>query len=244
METQAPKRLSKVLASAGVASRRACEELIFSGKVAVNGSIVRVPQTLVQIGVDRITVSGKAIVEAEEKVYFILNKPRGYICSNVRVGTKKLITDLFKDLPYRLFTVGRLDRDTTGLLIVTNDGHFTHKVIHPSSNIVKEYVIKTQQEITHQHLISISNGTWIEGARVRPFRVRKIRKGTLKIAVKEGKKREVRLLAENAGLTVLELCRVRIGELQLGDIPEGMYRPMTEIEKTYFLSSKKQLNTL
>lgn len=230
-----PNRLSKVLAAAGIASRRACEELIFEGKVTVNGEIVRVPQTFVQIGVDRITVSGKMLVEEEEKVYFLLNKPHGYICSNFRVGTKKLVVDLFRDLPYRLFTVGRLDRDTTGLLIVTNDGHFAQRAIHPSSNVVKEYVLKTQQEIMHNHLAAISAGTYIEGVKIRPVKVSKVRKGTVKIAVKEGKKREVRLLAENAGLTVLELCRIRIGELVLGDIPEGMYRPMTEHEKALFL---------
>ncbi|MBM3198304.1 MAG: rRNA pseudouridine synthase, partial [Chlamydiae bacterium] len=131
METK--KRLSKVLAAAGVASRRAAEELIFAGKVTVNGSIVTTPQTLVSPKEDAICCEGKKVGYEEAKLYFLLNKPKGYICSNARVGTKKIVRDLFAKIPQRLFTVGRLDRETTGLLIVTNDGHFANKVIHPSS---------------------------------------------------------------------------------------------------------------
>src|SRR5271169_5561850 len=126
------KRLSKALAAAGVASRRACEELIFKGKVTVNGEIVIVPQTLVSWEKDEISVDGVPLKTEQGKVYFILNKPKGYICSSARIGSKKLVVDIFQNLPYRLFTVGRLDRDTTGLLIITNDGHFANQVIHPS----------------------------------------------------------------------------------------------------------------
>jgi 23S rRNA pseudouridine2605 synthase len=231
------KRLSKALAAAGVASRRASEELIFSGCVKVNGKVVLVPQTLVDWDSDAILVHDQPIRGEEKKFYFILNKPHGYICSNKRIGSKKLIIDLFSQYSSRLFTVGRLDRDTTGLLIVTNDGHFANKIIHPSSNISKEYLIKTPHEITDVHLKAISKGTIIEGSLIRPFRVTKVRKGTLKIVVKEGKKREVRLLVQNAGLDILELSRIRIGGLQLGPIPEGMHREMTEIEKQLIFKS-------
>src|SRR5271169_5148464 len=136
METK--KRLSKALAAAGIASRRAAEEIIFEGRVKVNGAVVKVPQTLVDWDSDAIVVDGEPINGEEKKVYYVLNKPHGFICSNARIGSKKLVLDLFAGLPYRLFTVGRLDRDTTGLLIVTNDGHFANRVIHPSSNISKE----------------------------------------------------------------------------------------------------------
>lgn len=229
-------RLSKILAAAGVASRRACEELIFSGQVEVNGKVVFLPQTFVSFDKDAIKVNGSLINGEEKKVYYILNKPHGYICSNKRIGSKKLVIDLFQTMHQRLFTVGRLDRDTTGLLIVTNDGHFAQKVIHPSANLVKEYLVKTTQEISHEHLETISEGTLIEGSWIRPFKVIKVRKGTLKVCVKEGKKREVRLLVEKAGLTIVSLSRIRIGELSLGTIPEGGWREMTEQEKSLFLS--------
>ena len=225
------KRLSKALAAAGVASRRAAEKLIFEGRVKVNGSVEKVPQALVNWSTDLILVDDEPIQGEERKVYYILNKPHGFICTNTRIGTKKLVIDLFAHLQLRLFTVGRLDRDTTGLLLVTNDGHFANKVIHPSSNIAKEYLVKTSQEITDVHLKAISKGTYIEKSWVKPVKAEKVRKGTLKVVVKEGKKREVRLLVQNAGLEILELSRIRIGGLRLGPIPEGTFREMTENEK-------------
>jgi len=225
------KRLSKALAAAGVASRRASEELIFAGKVTVNGSVVKVPQTLVNWGKDRICVEGKEVRAEEKKVYYILNKPKGYICSNKREGTKRLVIDLFTEEKNRVFSIGRLDRDTTGLLIVTNDGHFAQKVIHPSRNISKEYLVKTREEVSHEMLTKISKGTLIEGVWIKPHKVQKMRKGTLKIVVKEGKKREVRLLVQNAGLEIISLARIRIGELRLGSLPEGKWREMSEREK-------------
>jgi 23S rRNA pseudouridine2605 synthase len=225
------KRLSKALAAAGVASRRAAEEIIFEGRVKVNGKMVVVPQTMVDWKKDTILVDESPIKAEEEKVYFVVNKPHGFICTNTPLGTKKLVIDLFAHLNLRLFTVGRLDRDTTGLLIVTNDGHFANKVIHPSSNISKEYLVKTSQEITDVHLKTISKGTYIEGSWIKPVRVEKVRKGTLKVVVKEGKKREVRLFVQNAGLDILELSRIRIGGLRLGPIPEGSFREMTDDDK-------------
>lgn len=223
-------RLSKVLAAAGVASRRACEQLIFDGQVMVNGKTVLIPQTIVQLGKDKIVVAGKPIKTAEPKVYYMLNKPVGYVCTNRGDASSKIVLDLFPEAMQRLFTVGRLDKDTTGLLIVTNDGNFANKVIHPSSNIQKEYVAKTNQEITDAHLIAISSGVQIEGVHVKPLRVRKVRKGTLKIAIMEGKKREVRILLEAAGLETLSLSRIRIGHLQLGTLPIGAWRELTPNE--------------
>lgn len=224
-------RLSKVLAAAGVASRRACEELIFQGKVKVNGETVLVPQTLVNPETDTITVDNQPIKKKEDKVYYLLNKPAGYICSAKRSGQSKIVLDLFKEEGSRLFTVGRLDKDTQGLLIVTNDGHFANQVIHPSANIQKEYLAKTDQEISHDHLIAISNGTLVEGAFVKPIKVEKVRRGTLKIIIGEGKKREVRMLLSAAGLKVKELTRIRLGGLHLGPLPVGSWRSLTEKER-------------
>jgi len=232
------KRLSKALAAAGVASRRACEELIFDGKVTVNGKLILTPQTLVSLEKDHIAVDGQPIKKAQEKVYFILNKPKGYICSSARVNSKKIINDLFAHLPYRLFTVGRLDRDTTGLLIVTNDGHFAQEVIHPSRGVTKEYLVKTAHEITHDHLTRISKGCLVEGVWVTPSKVSKVRRGTLKVCVQEGKKREVRLLVQGAGLEIVSLHRIRIGTLVLGDLEVGEFRPLTEAEREELLAGR------
>lgn len=225
------KRLSKALAAAGIASRRACEEIIFEGRVQVNGLTVNIPQTLVDFEKDRITCDGSVVTKEEKKLLFMLNKPKGIICSSVRIGKKPIVIDLFSSFQERLFTVGRLDKDSTGLILVTNDGHFANEVIHPSSNIIKEYLVKTAQEITAQHLEMLSKGARVDEKWVRPVSVQKVRKGTFRICVKEGKKHEVRIISERADLKVLELTRIRIGGLQLGSLAPGQYRPLNELDK-------------
>jgi len=229
------KRLSKVLAVAGVASRRKCEEIIFQGKVSVNGRLTLVPQTLVSLEEDWITVDKVPLKKEQQKVYFMLNKPKGYICSNLKQGTKKLVVDLFSHLPYRLFTIGRLDRDTTGLLLVTNDGHFAQSVIHPARGFTREYLIKAVQEITQEHLTALGRGCFVEGSWVKPVMVSKVRRGVFKIVLGEGKKREVRVLVKKAGLEILSLHRIRIGSLVLGNLPVRAYRSLTEKELRSFV---------
>lgn len=230
------QRLSKVLAAAGVAARRACEELIFKGLVKVNGEVIRLPQTFVDPLVDQIMVENQVIEKPEEKVYYLLNKPAGFLCSTRRTGQAKLVLDLFQEEGHRLFTVGRLDKETQGLLLITNDGHFANQVIHPSANIQKEYLVKTNQEVEYKHLVIISQGTLVEGVFVKPIKVEKVRRGTLKIVISEGKKREVRLLLDAAGLKVKELTRIRVGGLKLGNLPAGSWRPLTEKEKRLILN--------
>lgn len=230
------KRLSKALAAAGIASRRASEELIFAGRVQVNGETIKLPQHHIDWEVDQIAVDGEIVRKEQKKVYYMLNKPTGFICTNIRPGKKKIVLDLFPEALERLFTVGRLDKETAGLLLVTNDGHFANQVIHPSSNIIKEYIVKTLQEITPEHLETLSQGARVDEKWVRPVSVRKMRKGTFRICVKEGKKHEVRIIAERAGLKVLELTRIRIGSLLLGSLPIGEYRPLTEKDKALLFS--------
>ena len=225
------KRLSKALAAAGIASRRACEELIFGGRVKVNGEVVKIPQTLIDWTIDQIVVDESPIQAEEGKVYYMLNKPAGYICTSIRPGQKRIVLDLFQEKSLRLFTIGRLDKETEGLLLVTNDGRFAHDVIHPSSNIVKEYIVKTAQEITPEHLEILTQGARVDEKWVRPVSVIKVRRGTFRIIVKEGRKHEVRIIAERAQLKVLELRRVRIGSLILGTLPVGEYRPLTERDR-------------
>lgn len=230
-------RLSKYLADSGVASRRKCEEFILSGKVSINGRIIKKPQEKVSPD-DIVLLEGVPVKPEQKKVAYLLHKPKGLIASAKPYPGQKSVLDLFKSEPYRLFTVGRLDKDTTGMLIVTNDGELSQKIIHPSSDIPKEYVAKTNCEITAAHLKKISEGIYIEKILVKPEKVSKVRKGTVKIVVKEGKKREVRRLIENAKLRVLELKRTRIGDLSMGNLPYGMWRPLTEKDIRALLMQK------
>jgi 23S rRNA pseudouridine2605 synthase len=229
------QRLSKILASRGVASRRGCEEIISEKRVKVNGTLVTVPQTMVAESA-HITVDGMDTA-LQKKVYFILNKPKGYVCSN-SPQYKKRVLDLFQNVNLRLFTVGRLDKNTKGLLIVTNDGKFANDVIHPSRNLEKEYLVKTSQNITHDDLLKIADGAFIEKKLVKPTFVKKVRKGTVKIGIKEGKKHEVRILIKKAKLKIVELKRIRIGPLVLGTLQEGYYREMRSKEIDLFLKTK------
>jgi 23S rRNA pseudouridine2605 synthase len=235
------KRLSKALAAAGVASRRACEELIFGGHVKVNGAVVKVPQTLVDWASDRIVVDESPVSAEQKKVYYMLNKPAGYLCTNARPGQKKIVFDLVPHGNERLFTIGRLDKDTEGLILITNDGHFANDVIHPSANITKEYIVKTAQEITPEHLETLAQGARVDDKWIRPVTVSKVRRGTFRIIVKEGRKHEVRIIAERAQLKVIELCRVRIGALTLGTLPLGECRVLTDREKQLLFESKDGL---
>lgn len=231
------KRLSKALAAAGIASRRACEELIFAGRVQVNGETVKLPQHPVDWEADHIVVDGQTMKGEQKKIYYMLNKPTGYICTSVRPGKKLIVLDLLLDVRERLFTVGRLDKETSGLLLITNDGLFANQVIHPSSNVIKEYIVKTASEITPDHLEALSQGARVDEKWVRPVSVHKLRRGTFKIRVSEGKKHEVRIIAERAKLKIIELTRVRIGSLVLGTLPVGAYRPLTEKDKSLIFSN-------
>lgn len=232
----ATQRLSKALAHAGIASRRAAEELIFQGTVTVNGKVVLVPQTMVDIERDVIVHDGKRI-RLEEKVYYILNKPAGYICTNA--PSKKRAIDLIGPTNYRLYTIGRLDRDTSGLIILTNDGEFANSIMHPSKRIHKEYLVKVDKEVLHEHLVAMSEGMWVEGAFVKPISVNKVRRGTLKVVICDGRKREVRRLVEKAGLETVALTRIRIGGLVLGKMPEGHFRELTAKERELLLQTQK-----
>lgn len=224
------KRLTQILQHAGVASRRKSEELIFEGKVRVNGKVILVPQTLVNPIRDRVDINGQTLRQ-EKKHYFLFHKPKNVLCSHVKYSKKTvLVIDYFAHISSRLFTAGRLDKDSSGLMIVTNDGAFAHALMHPSFEITKEYLVKTKEEVTHEHLVKLSEGIVIEDIFVKPVEVNKVRKGTFKIVLQEGKKHEVRLLVAAARLTLIELKRIRIGPFNLDSLPIGGYRSLTQPE--------------
>ncbi|URE04575.1 ribosomal large subunit pseudouridine synthase [Musa troglodytarum] len=227
-----PQRLSKVLAAAGVASRRSCEELIFEGKVTVNGSVCTSPQSRVDLAKDSIYVNGNRLSKKlPPKLYFALNKPKGYICSGVE--DSKSVVSLFGDflknwsksnpgLPKpRLFTVGRLDVATTGLIIVTNDGDFAQRISHPSSELRKEYIATVDGKVNRRHLGALSEGTKVEGVHCIPDLVELLSnqpdasRPRLRIVVHDGRNHEVRELVKIAGLQLYSLKRVGIGGFRL-----------------------------
>ncbi|BDA41490.1 Putative ribosomal large subunit pseudouridine synthase [Coccomyxa sp. Obi] len=239
------ERLSKVIARAGIASRRKAEDLITEGLVKVNGEKILVPQHQVIADKDKIVVNGKELPRTTELWYFAANKPKGYLCANVpgKDGTTRLVIDLFEDwrktvwkrkhpdpraVPPRLFTVGRLDVASTGLIFVTNDGMWAQSVQHPSAGITKEYIVTCSAEPTRRQLETIAAGCEVDGAFVTPVAVAPVKdvgqKDRLRIVVAEGRNREVRTLVAHAGLDVVALKRVRIGgyrlprELGLGQI--------------------------
>lgn len=244
-----PERLSKVLAKAGVASRRGSEEVIFEGRVTVNGAICKTPQTLVDPLKDAIYIDGNSLPKKlPPKLYFALNKPKGYICSSGEDDLKSVLSLLDEYLKIwikrntgvpkpRLFTVGRLDVATSGLILVTNDGEFAQKVAHPSSGLTKEYVTAVEGKVTKRHLRAISEGTLVEGVHCTPVAVELIpaqaneRKQRLRIVVCEGRNHEVRHLIEKAGLELYSLKRVRIGDFKLPqDLSIGKHQVLGEAQ--------------
>ncbi|MGD2168864.1 MAG: pseudouridine synthase [Chlamydiota bacterium] len=233
------KRLSKALADAGIAARRKAEEMIFDGRVKVNGKIVLTPQTKVVVGKDKILVDEEFRVRPVVKKTFILNKPKGYICSNTAEDQERLVIDLFYREKTRLFTVGRLDKDTTGLLLVTNDGELANQIIHPSSDIVKEYHLRVADEITPEHIQKLQKGAFIDKRRVKPTYVKKIKSNHLIVGIKEGKKHEVKILALRARLRLRDLKRTKIGSLCLDKLPLGAYRALTKKDKEKLFSLSK-----
>lgn len=234
------QRLSKILSRAGVSSRRKAEEIILSGRVTVNGKKILLPQEMCDPDRDSILLDGAKVHTEPPLRYFAVNKPKGYICSAAETLQKRAI-DLvpFAD-SLRLFTIGRLDKDTEGLLLLTNDGQLAHRLMHPSFETEKEYLAKVDRELQKEHLDAITKGCIVEGSHVRPKRVQKIRRGTIKLTLVDGKKHEARELLRHAGCPVVTLTRIRIGSIVLGTLPLGAYRELTKKEIEGLLPTKNK----
>lgn len=221
--------LIKILSQTGLGARRQLQDLILQGAISIDGKVVTDLSLVTDPYKHSICIFGQPIPNAQEKAYYILNKPKGYLCSHNTMGKK--VVDLFEETGLRLFTVGRLDRDTLGLLIVTNDGDFSHRIAHPSNQISKEYLVKVNKEVEDHHLKAIAQGALVDGKWVKPKKVTKVRRGSIKVVVTDGRKHEVKHLMMAADLTVLELKRIRIGGLTLGSLPEGSWRPLSPKER-------------
>jgi 23S rRNA pseudouridine2605 synthase len=225
-------RLHKYLASTGAGSRRECETFIEQGRVSVNGKVVTKLGTKVDPASDKILLDGERVA-AEEKVYYILHKPAGVICTNSDERGRMRAVDVVRDEKHRVYTVGRLDAESTGLIVVTNDGAITNIICHPRYRIEKTYHVVVRGEMTREMLAQVEAGVWLSEGKASPARVRAIarnpkRNETLvEITLFEGRNREVRRIFARVGLQVRRLTRVKLGPLELGDLPLGAYAKLT-----------------
>ncbi|MFD2371819.1 pseudouridine synthase [Brevibacillus sp. GCM10020057] len=232
------ERLQKVLAHAGVASRRHCEELIVQGKVQVNGKVVQELGTRVDPATDKITVNGKPI-RIEQHVYLMLYKPTGVITSVSDPQGRRVVTDLLKGVKERVYPVGRLDYDTSGLLLLTNDGDLANRLAHPSYEIDKVYRAWVRGVPSQDKVKMLATGIRLEDGMTAPGEARLLKatatkdKALIELTIHEGRNRQVRRMCEAIGHPVVTLERIRLGFLTLEGLEPGQYRPLTsaEVEK-------------
>jgi 23S rRNA pseudouridine2605 synthase len=226
-------RLNKYIADCGLASRRHADELISDGLVMVNGKKVFELGVKIDPASDRISVKGKPLKPLAQKVYVMFHKPRNVVTTMHDPEGRPTIGDFFDRLPVRVYPVGRLDWDTEGLILLTNDGDFSQSVTHPSKEITKTYFAKVSGQPTEEQLNKLRRGISIIGGKVQAKAVERIRRATpgqksdqydwIKIVITEGKNRQVRLMFEKIGFDVMKLQRVAIGRLRLGNLERGQY---------------------
>lgn len=231
-------RLQKYIAMCGVASRRKAEELIEKGVVKVNGEKITELGTKVEIGADTVMVNGNIIKTEQKNYYIMLNKPVGYVSTVHDQFERPSVLDLV-ELKSRLFPVGRLDYDTSGLLLLTNDGDFTYKVTHPKFQMNKTYIAVIKGGITIAGLNRLRRGVKIEDYTTSPAEVEILEAKDgytqIKITIHEGKNRQVRKMFESVGCKVVELERISIGDIILGNLPLGRWRHLTSHEVNYLM---------
>jgi pseudouridine synthase len=231
----AEQRLQKVLASAGVDSRRKCEELILSGQVSVNHKVVDTLPAFVDPEKDIITVNGRKI-RAVQKVYFLLNKPKGVICTNIDPRGRKKAIDLVHTNE-RIFCVGRLDADTTGLIILTNDSELTNRLTHPRYGIPKTYVVEIKGEIAGQQVEKLKKGVRLAEGKTGRVSVKILKRrrneSSIEITIRQGLNRQIRRMFAKVGLPVRSLTRTCIGKLTIQGLGVGKFRMLTTSEIAY-----------
>lgn len=221
-------RLQKFLAAAGVCSRRKAEDLIRAGRVQVNGRVVAELGAKADPQSDRVAVDGQAVRPPQRMVYIALNKPRGYVCSCRHAG-EKIVLDLV-NVPERIFPVGRLDKESTGLLLLTNDGRLHLKLAHPSFDHEKEYEVAVARPISDSALRRMAEGMPMLRTRTRPAEVQRIDSRRFRIVLKEGRNRQIRRMVSRLGNAVVDLRRIRMAHIRLDRLPQGRWRYLTERE--------------
>jgi 23S rRNA pseudouridine2605 synthase len=232
-------RLQKFLADAGVASRRAGEQFILAGRVAVNGQPVRLLGTKIDPEQDQVTVDGKP-VRSQRKLYVALHKPRGCVCSKQDEHQRPTVYDLLPKEWQIVNSVGRLDYASEGLLFLTNDGEFALRLTHPRYGVRKRYVVTVEGKMDEEILKRFTSGLWLEGEKLKAERgwivTASKTQSVVELELAEGKNREVRRLFESQGLTVRRLVRTQIGKIKLGELKPGRWRALTLSEIKTLLS--------
>lgn len=241
-------RLEKYIATSGIASRRAVKRAIREGRVTVNGTEILIPGHPIDVESDCIEFEGKQVEPLTERIYLMLNKPAGYLTTRCDERGRPTVMDLLTELPESIYPVGRLDLETEGLLLFTNDGNFANRLMHPSHEVDKTYLAWVDGTPTNRALDRLRNGVTIPGGITSPAKIKRLnvkhtststakkktgKNGTLskfKVIIHEGKKRQVRLMFKAVGHRVIRLKRTRIGELGLGNLPQGQYRFLTPAE--------------
>lgn len=239
------QRLNKILSMAGLTSRRKADEWIKSGRVTVNGRLAAELGIRAVWGVDHIKVDGEDIPKPGPRIYLILNKPFGFISSLSDPQGRSLVTDLLKDIPQRVYPVGRLDFDTLGLLLLTNDGEWAYRMTHPRYQIPRTYKITLSGEITDEAINRLRGGVDLEDGPSGPSKANLIsrndRQSIVRMTITQGKFRQVRRMVEAVGYTAVHLVRTGFGNLRLGDLRIGEYR---YLETTEVVSIKKLVGLL
>ncbi len=228
------ERIQKIISAAGITSRRAAEELIAEGRVRVNGTVVTELGTKADPNKDHIKVDGKLINPKQPPTYIMLNKPAGFMTTMADPEGRPTVHDLLKGVKVRVYPVGRLDYNTEGLLLLTNDGDFAHLITHPKHEFPKTYLVKLKGVLDDGAIAALEAGVFLKDGKTAPARIRKIRKeeanSWVDITIHEGRKRQVRRMFDHMGHSVIRLKRVKTGGLTLGDLAEGAYRHLTSPE--------------
>lgn len=229
----AQERLQKYLSECSVASRRKSEELILQGRVFVNGKKASIGDK-VDPKTDIVTVNGKKVHKVKEKYYIMLNKPRGYVTTMSDELGRKCVKELVADVGAVVYPVGRLDRDSEGLLLLTNDGEFANNIMHPRKHIPKTYRVTVRSALTEDQITSLSGGVMIDGRQTLPAEVRLLEKSenrsVFEIVIYEGRNRQIRKMCEETGLEVARLKRTAVGGVKLGMLHTGSWRELSEDE--------------
>lgn len=226
-------RLQKYLAECGVASRRAAEKMISDGRVSVDGQTITEMGVQVEIGQD-IRVDGKLVTPEPDKYYIMYHKPAGEVTTVSDPEGRTTVLDRFRDFPARLYPVGRLDYDSEGLLLLTNDGTLTEQLLHPSHEVEKVYLARVSNELTPDEARRLENGVMVDGRKTARAKVKilgfKSLYTDILVTIHEGRNRQVRKMVEQVGHQVVMLRRIRFGPLKLGELPRGMWRELTQEE--------------
>lgn len=226
-------RLQKYMAQCGVASRRASEKLIMDGKVSVNGIVITEMGVQVEDG-DIVKVEDRIITMETEKHYIMYHKPMGEVTTVSDDADRATVLDKFRDYPVRLYPVGRLDYNSEGLLLLTNDGDLTREMLHPSRMVDKVYLARVSNQVSYEEAKQIERGVFIDGYKTAPSKVKILRSNDMYtdilVTIHEGKNRQVRKMVESIGHQVILLRRVRFGPIELGDLPKGMWRHLSKQE--------------